>query len=266
MVYSGLARMLRSELKSPRRQGSLARWVLLNSASDGFLGGSEVVSVTHECLEALVQHQIGVSFSTRGEVPAAVIELLASHARHVRIFVPVVSMDAKYNAAWEPGAAPAHKRLVGVRRMLEAGLRPRVRLDPMIPFINDHTASVRATFSAIRGVGLSSVIVSYMHLRPGVAAQVEREAPEEQTRLVLGSFPRRDANMSLYHRMALKHIRSSFERVQALAQEYDLHVAACHCGNPGLPSTRCPVSPPELPTPVGQQKQLAFGGDEPEAE
>ena len=262
MLFNELPGQLRATLSSPRRRSALPRWILLNSNSDGFLGGAEVLQVTGQCLEALVAHGVGISMSTRGMIPEDVISLLGRHARHTRVIVPLVSMDQDYTRAWEPGAILPQQRMLLVRRLMDVGLHPRVRLDPVIPFVNDTTTQLRATLSAVAGMGLRSVTVSFMHLRQGVADQVREEGPPEQTALLLGSFTAPDAG-GRYQRIALKRVRASYDRIQALAKEYKITVTACRCQTPGLPASLCPVLPPELPVPAGQQEQLSFD-EEPE--
>ena len=214
-LHDELPGQLKAAITSPRRRSPLPRWVLVNSLSDCFLGGPEVVEVTRRCLEVLVTHRIGISLSTRGRMPDPVIELLGKHARHTRVFVPVAAMDDAYTRAWEPGTALPHKRMLLVRRLMEAGLHPKIRLDPVIPFVNDTTASLRSTFSAVAGMGLSSVTVSFMHLRPGVEEQVQAEGPPEQTALMLGSFTALDQG-GRYRRLPLERVRSSFKKINGV--------------------------------------------------
>ena len=262
MLFNELPGQLRSTLTSPRRRSALPRWVLFNSGSDGFLGGEEVQQVTRECMEILVAHGVGISMSTRGMIPQDLIKRLGKHARHTRVFVPLVCMDEQYTRAWEPGATLPQQRLLLVRRLMDAGMHPRVRLDPVIPFVNDTTSLLRATLSAVAGIGLSSVTVSFMHLRQGVAEQVKEEGPPEQTTLLLGSFTAQDQGGRL-QRISLNRVQTCHDRIQALAREYGIKVTVCRCQTPGLPSHACPVLPPELPVPVGQQEQLSFD-EEPE--
>ena len=261
MVYNDLPGQLRSALTSTRRR--LPRWVLVNSASDAFLGGDEVLKVTRKCLETLVKHRVGISMSTRGMIPEDLVDLLGRHARHSRVIVPLASMDTQITRAWEPGTIMPQQRLLLVRRLMDAGLHPRVRLDPLIPFVNDTTAQLRALLSAISGIGLSSVTLSFMHLRPGVADQVKEEGPAEQIDLVLGSFTAPDQG-GRYLRVALNRVRASFEKIKNLGKEYGVTVTACRCQTPGLTAHACPVLPPEMPVPVGEQGQLSFGEEPPE--
>jgi len=249
MLYEGLARQIRRDLDSPNRKTPPPRYVVLNTAGDGFLGGERVVNVTHECLEALLSRGVGVSFSTRGELPDRVVELLGRHAEHVRVFVPIPSLSDAYTRAWEPETALPRRRLFLVQRLLRVGVRPRVRLDPVIPFVNDGTRQLRAVLSAVAGLGLTRVLVSFLHLRPGVGQQLREEAPRDARALLLGGFPELERQPGRYHHLPDNMRLASLKRIRRLANEHRIRVGVCHCANPRIPAVKCPVAPPVLPEP-----------------
>lgn len=257
-LYHELPGLLRRELDSRHRKRPLPRWVLFATACDGFLGGPEVLQVTRQCLEILLRRQVGVSLSTRGEIPDDIVAMLARHAEHVRVFVPLVSLSRDYHAAWEPGAASARRRLFLIQRLREAGLRPRVRLDPLIPFVNDDTENLRQLFSALNGLGVRQVIASYLHLRPGVGPQIQAEAPVQARPLVLGGFPELEDQPERFHHLPLNMRQASVRRLERIARERGLSVSICYCNNPGLTTARCPVVPPQLPEPDQDRQGSLF--------
>jgi len=258
LLYRDLADQLAHELDRRRRR-PVPSFVLFSTASDPFLGGDPVLALTRATLELLVKRNIGVSLSTRGEIPDDVIDLLARHAPHVQVTVPLVSLSETYTRTWEPGTAPPRRRLFLVQRLLQAGVGAvQVRLEPIIPFANDATDSLREVASALVGLGLDSAMVGYMHLRPGVAEQVKRETTPDQSALVLGGFapdPLQPLPGKFQH-LPIKLRTTNLRRIQRIGRELGLHLSACHCQNPGIPARQCPLQPPELPRPVGEQITL----------
>jgi len=256
LLYRDLPRQLESELD--RRRTPPPSFVILCTATDPFLGGDEVVQTTRGCLRVLVERNIGISISTRGLIPDDVVELLARHARHVRVTVPLVCLDEAYTRTWESGTASPRSRLFLVQRLLRAGVSAvEVRLEPLVPFVNDATDGIREVVSALVGLGLKSAVVSFMHLRPGVAEQVQREAPELGP-LVLGGFTPDEFQppTGKFQHLPLQMRLAGLKRLQRIAREQGLRLSACHCQNPGIPARQCPVEPPELPRPVGEQLPL----------
>ncbi len=245
---------LRIILESKRRPPPM--YVVLSSFSDPFLGGEQVLRVTRQCLEILVNRGIGVIISTRGEIPDDVIELLGTHAPYTRVFIPLTSMDDEYANTWEPGTAPPRRRLFVAQRLLRAGIEPQLRMDPVIPFVNDESKQVREVVSAVDSLGLQRFSVSFMHMRPGLDQQVEREAPALARRMVLGSYPWLARRPNNWHHLPYTQRSASLERIKRLAAERRIDVNVCHCNNRDLSAGRCDLLPPRKPVPRGVQTSL----------
>jgi DNA repair photolyase len=258
-LYAELAEQLRAELD--RRRRPLPSYVLFSTASDPFLGGAQVQRLSRACLEILASRGIGVSLSTRGDIPEEVIDLLARQGPHVRVTVPLPSLDQDYARIWEPETLEPRKRLFLVQRLLKAGVQVDVRIDPVIPFVNDSTEGLRELLSAIAGLGLTQAQLSFIHLRPGVTDQLRAEAPLELAELLLGGFSLPPESVRITQPVKFLHLSAKqraavLRRIQRVARERGVRVSACHCQNPGLPARRCPVEPPELPVPRGEQLSL----------
>lgn len=253
-LYTNLPYLLRTSLESKR--STPPTYVVLSTSSDAFLGGEQVLRVTRPCLEILVNRGIGITFSTRGEVPDDVIDLLRHHAPHVRVFIPLASMDDEYTSTWEPGTASPRRRLFLAQRLLRAGIEPQIRMDPVIPYVNDQTDQVREVISAVDSLGLQRMTVSFMHLRPGLQQQVEREAPALARRMVLGSYPWLSQRPNHWHHLPHSQRAASLERIQRLAAERHIDVNVCYCNNRDLSNARCALLPPQKPVPRGVQASL----------
>jgi DNA repair photolyase len=255
-VYFDLPAQLRQSLD--RRRRPPPSFVLFCTASDPFLGGETIVQLSRNCLDLLVTRKIGIHLATRGDIPDDVIELLAAHGPHVRVTVPLVSMSTEYTRRWEPGAISPRQRLFLIQRLQRAEIAVTVRVDPLIPFVNDHTEQIRELVSALAGIGLKSATLSFLHLRPGVSEQIQEEAPPELSQLALGAFALEPHELAAakFHHLPMKLRIAGLRRIQRIAREAGLKASACHCQNPGIPAGRCPVAPPVLPTPMGEQMAL----------
>jgi DNA repair photolyase len=265
LLYSELPQLLRRELDAAQRKAPLPAYVVVATATDGFLGGPPVLQVTRACLEILLNRSIGVSVSTRGAIPDEIMAVVARHAPMVQATVALPSLSEEYSRGWEPGAARPSERLFAVQRLLQAGVRTRVRLEPIIPFVNDHTEQMRDLISALVGLGLREATVSFLHLRPGVTEQLQREAPADLRRLVLGCFQAQHPHLAgrppVFQHLPERQRLAGLRRLQRIGREHGFRLTACHCQNPGLPASRCPVAPPEQPGPRGTQGRLFGEGD-----
>lgn len=246
LLYQSLPAQLRLELENPRRKSPLPEFVVFGTASDGFIGGDPVEQVTRACLEVLLRRKIGVSFSTRGLIPDETLHLLEHFHSLVRITIPLVSLSSDYTSVWEPNTALPHERLFLIQKLQHHGINPLVRLDPIIPFVNDGTDDLKQLFSTVRSLGIHHVTANFLHLRPGVMAQLTREAPLSARRLVLGCFPSQhteSAEEVLFDQLPTRQRLAELSRIQRIGHEQGIHVDACACQNPHVPAAPCSIVP-----------------------
>jgi DNA repair photolyase len=259
LLYQDLPAMLRVDLDNPRRKRPPPRFVALATACDAFVGGEALIAVSRACLEILLHRGIGVSFSTRGTIPDDILQLLADHRPLVQISIPLVSLDDDYTRGWEAGSALPSQRLFQIQRLQQAELGPTIRVEPLIPFVNDRTEDLHRLMSAIAGLGIDRAYTSLLHLRPGVADQIFDQAPRGARRLVLGCFPTlQSGRPSSFDYVEPQQALAGLRRVQRIGREHQVRVSACRCQSPGLPAARCPVVPQDLPerSSSGEQREL----------
>jgi DNA repair photolyase len=256
-VYREIPGQLRRELDSRIKRGNVPNVVFFSTYSDPFLGGPHVLAVTRACLEIILRRGLGVSLSTRGVIPSDVLSLFSRTPERVRVTVPLASMSDSYHAIWEPGTATADQRLFVVQQLIQSGLQPRMRIEPIIPFVNDGSEQLREVISAIVGMGIERVTLRFLQLRRGVADQITRQAPRDAVRLVLGSFPslQETGKASSFDYIASRQALAALRRIQRVAREHGLKVQACRCQNPGLPAGLCGVMP-DVTAPLGEQLSL----------
>ena len=240
-----LARQLRRKLESGLIR--VPHFVLIGTAGDAFVGDfPELAQSALACMRELLARGIGVSLATRGILTDPVRQLLTDRAARVRVTVAITSLDEGYNAAWEAGSPQPQQRLLQIQSLQEAGVPLAVRVEPLIPFVNDRNESLQRLFSALAGTGVTRVQLGFLHLRPGVAEQLQAEAPADARRLVLGSYP----GYSSRRPKTFEHLPNSvalpiLRRVQRIARTAGIRATACACQNPGLPGESCPLAPPQ---------------------
>ena len=120
-------------------------------------------------LGALRDHANPFSILTKGTLILRDLDLLvqASEVTDVGISVSVGFTDPALWRTVEPGTPSPERRLDAVRTLTEHGIDVGVLMAPVIPFLSDDPAQLRATVRAIAASGASSVTPLVLHLRPG---------------------------------------------------------------------------------------------------
>ncbi|MEV7975665.1 Rv2578c family radical SAM protein [Streptomyces sp. NPDC086519] len=120
-------------------------------------------------ISALTEHANPFSILTKGTLILRDLDLLrrAADVTEVGISVSVGFVDPELWRTVEPGTPAPERRLDVVRALAEAGIGCGVLMAPVIPFLGDHPAQLRATVRAIAAAGATSVTPLVLHLRPG---------------------------------------------------------------------------------------------------
>lgn len=92
--------------------------------------------------------------------------------------VTVTTLDANLAARLEPGAPPPSRRLKAVRRLSEAGVPVIVRLDPLIPGLNDSLETMREVLEAAAAAGAKHVVASTYKAKPDSLRRLTAAFPE----------------------------------------------------------------------------------------
>jgi DNA repair photolyase len=200
-------------------------------------------------LSALRDHANPFSILTKGTLILRDLDLLVQSAEvtDVGISVSVGFTDPELWRTVEPGTPAPERRLDVVRTLADHGLGCGVLMAPVIPFLSDHPAQLRATVRAIAAAGATSVTPLVLHLRPGAREWFMAWLAQHHPYLVR-RYERLYADGSYAPKWYQRRIT---RQVHDLAREYGIGPARA-----GMPRRIQPPEPPE-PT-VTESTQLTL--------
>lgn len=240
ILFSNLAQKLTEELK---RKRELPPVVLFNTASDSFQPHPDITRVSVKLMEILLDRGISVSLLTKGVVPRRFLEIARAHRGLVFARIGLVCLDPAYQERFEPFAATPTQRLANIEGLVEAGAIPEARIDPVIPFVTDTKASFEALFAELSVRGVKQAMISYLHLRPAVEAQVKRELDGFSSELIGGMF--RGAGYKTVGSSTMTKLvpaevrRRGYDRAREAADRYGVALSICSCKNPDMAGGLC---------------------------
>ncbi len=243
-LYFSLPERLAAELDSPRRR-SVIDWIVFNTASDSFQTHPDILETTYRAMRVLLEREIGFSFLTKGWIPNRFIELFSDHPDLVISRIGLVSMSDRYRDLFEPQAATVIERLQNIERLKAAGIGVEVRIDPIIPFWTDDEASIKELYGALAARGVSMVSLSYLHLRPAILGQLQKELPPKEYKVILSCFqsqPWTVIGTSARSKLIPLPLREKgYERFLNLSEGFGIKPLICSCKNPDLHAHWCSV-------------------------
>jgi len=239
-LYINLPNLLEEELS---RKRIIPQWVILNTSSDCFQSHPDILHVTYQTIQILLNYGIGLSFLTKGVIPQRFFDLFVKFPKKILAQIGIVSLSESYWKRYEPGTPSPEERFRNIERFKDIGILPEVRIDPIIPFITDTEVELKTLFERLRGLGVKRVTLNYIHLRPAIEKQLMKELSPLHQKLIESCFKTQDwkrVGSSTKTKLLPKPIREKgYERIREIAGGFGIRVLICQCKNPDLKGDIC---------------------------
>lgn len=166
VVKTNAPELLRRQLGSRRWQGE---HIAMGTNVDCYQRAEGRYRLMPGIIAALRDHANPFSILTKGTLILRDLDLItqAAQVTDVGISVSVGFTEQELWRTVEPGTPAPERRLEVVRTLAEHGIGCGVLMAPVIPFLSDTPARLRATVRAIAASGATSVTPLVLHLRPG---------------------------------------------------------------------------------------------------
>lgn len=215
--------------------------VLFNTASECFQAHPDILEITYRTMAILLHRGLNVGFLTKGVVPEGFKRLFSRHVNQLQTTIDVVSLNEDYCRLFEPGAPSGLARIEGAVRLCRWGLKPRARIDPLIPFYSDTEENLKPLLETIKNCGIKEVILNYLQLRPRIIKHLQKELPSPVSKLILSCFPKESWDMvgskTLSKLVPLSIRKHGYENIKKQAEKLGLKIIICRCKNPDLALT-----------------------------
>lgn len=201
--------------------------VEMSTSSDPYPPLEKWVLLTRLSLEFLKKHDIKVLITTKSDIVARDKDILASMKSAVMI--TITTIDDELAGKLEPGAPPTSKRLKAIRLLSEKGVPVGVRIDPIIPGLNDDPSMIADLVKSVKENGGLHIVTSTYKARPDNLKRMIEVFPNKKSiwkRLYLLEGVRMHGYIYLK-----KEIREKIlEPVVSNAKKYGLTYATCREG------------------------------------
>ena len=239
-LYVNLPDLIKEELL---RKRTIPQWVILNTSSDCFQSHPDILHVTHEVIQTLLDYGIGISFLTKGIIPQRFFNLFIRSPEKILAQIGLVSLSERYWKGYEPGTPPPEQRIENIWKLKEIGISPEIKIDPIIPFVTDTEVEVISLFKRLKKLGVKRVTLSYLHLRPAIQQQLMKELLPLHRQLIESCFRTQEwrvVGSSTKTKLLPKRIREKgYDRIKEIVKDFGITVSVCQCKNPDLKGDLC---------------------------
>jgi DNA repair photolyase len=248
VVYRNTAEQVERELQNKiKRKRPLPGAVYFCPSSDAFMPIDEVLDQSYRTMKLLLDQGVGVQFVTKGAISERFFDLFAAQPQLVAGQVGLTTLDDRLNAAIEPKAAPAARRLSDLDKLIDIGVTTSLRADPLIHGLTDNDADLNALFGETAKCGVRDVSASYLFLRPAIVGSLRRSIHDEALlqRILApfenvgrSSFNTRSA-ASGGTSLPVELRRKELDRVRHIAERHSLALRICGCKNGDITNNKC---------------------------
>ncbi len=198
--------------------------VAMSNSSDPYPILERELLISRGCLQILKERGLWVQVVTKSDMIVRDIDLLAE--MDAAVAVSITTMKDAVSRRLEPGAPQPSRRLEAVRRLTDGGVPVSVRIDPLIPGIND--SEIEDLVLAARSTGAEHITTSTCKARPSRLLAICSAFPEsgEALKALFQKGSRKAGSLYLPEDVRMRLIRE----VKRIALQEGMTFSACREG------------------------------------
>jgi len=236
-LYTNLAEKLENELSRKRK---IPEFVYFSPSCDAFQPVKQVLDTTYRLMTLLLKRGIGVSFLTKGRIPDRFIALFESHSDNVNAHIGITTLNRQIQKQIEPHAATPGSRLKNIRALIQIGILPEVRFDPLIPGLTDPVSNLEPLLKILGGLGIKRAGLNYLFLRPIINRNIREDLGNTKVmeKIAQAFYDNVDmqllASKSRVKALSLDFRQKQYKYISLLAKPYGIETYVCGYKNPDV--------------------------------
>ncbi len=227
-----LTRVLKDLDRIPR--GTL---ISMSESSDPYQPLEETYRLTRKVLKLLLRRGMKVLIVTKSDLVVNDVDILDPHS--VAVSITITTLDDDLAKLLEPGAPPPSRRLEAVVRLSSEGFRVTVRVDPIIPELNDSPKEIEDLIKASAEAGARHIVSSTLKVKPHVMSGLSKVFPQLKQKFIKLYYE--EGTRIQGYRYLPSDLRLKYmELVARLSRKYGMSFSTCregleHLNTPGIP-------------------------------
>lgn len=137
--------------------------IYLSPNSDPFQEIS--IHITAHLVKLLIEKNLSFYFVTKGNVSKKILELIEGYP-YVDIQITITTLDEEKRKLIEPHAPRIKARLNTIKKFVDIGLNPIVRIDPLLPYLTDDEDELNSIVKEVISLGARHIVASYLCITP----------------------------------------------------------------------------------------------------
>ena len=224
----GLIQRLRKE--ATKLRGEL---LSISNSSDPYPNLEAETGLMRHCLEILSQHDCKIQIITKSNIVVRDLDLLRKILSMVTL--TITTDDDNISRVIEPHAPPSSERIKTVERLVKKDVPTSVRIDPIIPFVNDNPENLVKTLADI---GVRHITSSTYKVRLDNWQRFSMALPKTAEKLKPLYFEKGE-KIGRYIYLPIDLRFALMKSVGAIAEKYSVKFGTCREGLSHLNTATC---------------------------
>lgn len=201
--------------------------ISMSNSSDPYPPEEKDYGLTRKALEVLLPRGFRVLIVTKGALVVRDIDLISKG--NVAVTMTITTLDKELAYRLEPGAPPPKDRVKALEHLINNGVPVGVRIDPIIPYLNDDVNNIRELVEVFANIGVKFIVTSTYKARPDNLKRMMEEFPEIASKLyrlyrINGTW------VHGYWYLSLEERRKLLRPVVEEARKHGIEYATCREG------------------------------------
>ncbi len=207
--------------------------ISISNSSDPYPKIEVSIGHTRKCLQILSKSDCKIQIITKGDIVTRDVDLLLDVPSTVAL--TVITDDDSIAKILEPEAPSPTQRISAAQNLIKKGIPVSVRIDPIIPFVNDNQEKLVAALSSI---GVTHITSSTYKVKPDNWRRLCTALPKAAEKLKPLYFQQGEkvgGNMLLPRDLRFKLLKN----IRDLADLHGIKFGVCREGIPKLNTASC---------------------------
>ncbi|MEM0370871.1 MAG: radical SAM protein [Pyrobaculum sp.] len=131
--------------------------IAMSNSSDPYTPPEDRLGYTRKILETALGRGHYILITTKSDLVLRDVDLFKKYRDQLAIQITITTLDEELASVLEPGAPTPWRRLAAVAELARWGISVGVRLDPIVPFLND---SIEDLVKEVAEAGAKQLVVS----------------------------------------------------------------------------------------------------------
>lgn len=207
--------------------------ISISNSSDPYPRLEAEKGLMRKCLEILSMHDCKIQIITKSSLVVRDVEFLKKVPSMVTL--TITTHDDNVSKIIEPGAPSSSERIEAVKTLIKEGIPTSVRIDPIIPYVNDEPERL---VEIVASIGVKHIISSTYKVKTDNWQRFSVTMPEIAEKLKPLYF-KKGEKIGRYIYLPKKLRLQLMENMSALARKYGVKFGTCREGLSHLNTAPC---------------------------